>query len=171
MIGKIDVRQIIKDHVRTLTDENTKRTSRGDCILFFGLPILAAVALIAPKLIFGKTMGTVLITALAIFAGLLFNLLLLIFDIGNKPRPKEEKLSPIKIRFLREIYSNIAYAILTALVTIVLLLIHIGLVALQFTLVMYVTAFLVYILTGNFVLTLLMVLKRVHKLLAEEFNA
>ena len=169
MIGKIDVRQIVSDHFSTLTNENTKRTSFADCVLFFALPTAVAAGLISFHLIFGRTIGGVLITALSIFAGLLFNLLLLIFDIGNKPRAQQEKLSPIKIRFLREIYSNISYSILIALLTIVVLLIHFGFLVLGIRPSMYLTAFLVYAMTGNFVLTLLMVLKRVHKLLAEEF--
>jgi hypothetical protein len=169
MIGKINVSQIITDHVCTLTDQNTKKTSKSDCVLFFGLPILIAAVLVGLKLVFGKAISGVLITSLAIFAGLLFNLLLLIFDIANKPRPAQAPLSPIKIQLLREIYNNIAYAILIALLTIVLSLIHFGLVALNLKPEAYATAFSIYACTGNFVLTLLMVLKRMHKLLREEF--
>lgn len=170
MIGKIDFRAVVRDHFATLVNENTQRQSGADFILFYLVPIVLAMALLHSHLIFGKTMGNVLITALAVFAGLLFNLLLLIFDIANKPRPDSDKLTPNKIRFLKEIYSNIAYAILISLLTIIVVLVHFLFFTLSFKSGLFFSAFLVYILTGNFVLTLLMVLKRIHILLRTEFN-
>jgi hypothetical protein len=170
MIGKIDVRQIVADHFATLVDENTKQRSGLDFNLFVTVPILVASALLFFDLILGKSISNVLITALAVFAGLLFNLLLLIFDIANKPRPEGERLNALKLRFLKEIYSNIAYAILIALLTIVILLIHFLFLSLNNRAGQVFAAFTVYILSVNFVLTLFMVLKRIHILLATEFK-
>jgi hypothetical protein len=170
MIGKIDVRQIVIDHFATLVDEDTKRQSGLDFTLFFILPLCVASVLIFFNLILGKSIGNVLITALAVFAGLLFNLLLLIFDIANKPRPESERLNELKIRFLKEIYSNIAYAILIALLTIVILLLHFLFLSLNTRAGLVFSAFIIYGLCGNFVLTLFMVLKRIHILLATEFK-
>jgi hypothetical protein len=171
MIGKVDFRAVIKDHYETLTDENANTLSGWDFILFYLVPICVACVLIGFHLIIGKGMTNVLITALAIFAGLLFNLLLLIFDIANKPRPEELKLSSNKKRFLKEIYSNIAYAILISLITIIILLAHYGFLTMGWNLAQHLSVFIVYFLFGNFVLTLLMVLKRIHILLATEFSA
>ncbi len=170
MIGRVNCWAIVRDHFATLVDENTRKTSGPDFVVFYLLPIAAGAILIAFNLILGKTMSNVLITALAVFAGLLFNLLLLIFDIANKPRPEKEKLTADKIRYLKEIYSNIAYAILIALLAIVVILAHLLFFSLHIKLAFSMTAFLVYILFANFLLTLLMVLKRVHVLLGTEFR-
>lgn len=171
MIGKIDVRQIVADHFATLVDEDRPKQQSGlDFFLFVILPILAATALLYFDLILGKSIGNVLITALAVFAGLLFNLLLLIFDIANKPRPENERLDDLKRRFLREIYSNIAYSIFIALLTIVILLIHFLFLSLNSRSGFVFSAFVIYFLCGNFILTLFMVLKRIHILLATEFK-
>lgn len=171
MIGKIDFRAILKDHCRTLDDQNTGKISGPDVVLFFLLPILASALLVGFNLILGKNTGNVLITALAVFAGLLFNLLLLIFDVTNKPRPDSEKLNAFKLKYLKEIYSNIAYAILIALVTIVVVLLHFLFITLSFRAGFIFSAFSIYALTANFVLTLFMVLKRVHILLGAEFKS
>lgn len=173
MIGKIDFRAIVSDHYRTLTNENARgegKQSGLDFILFYLVPVIVAAAAIGFHLILGKNMGNMLITALAVFAGLLFNLLILIFDITNKPRPDGTTLTKDKIRFLNEIYSNIAYAILISLLTIVIVLIHYLFLTLNLNFGFYISAFVVYFLCGNFVLTLFLVLKRVHKLLDTEFQ-
>jgi hypothetical protein len=170
LIGKIDFRAVVRDHYATLVDENSGKVSGPDFVLFYLVPIAVASTLIAFHLILGKSMGNVLITALAVFAGLLFNLLLLIFDIANKPRTEEQRLTDLKIRYLKEIYSNIAYSILISLLTITVVLVHLLFFTLRIESASYLTAFAIYALSGNFVLTLLMVLKRIHILLATEFK-
>jgi hypothetical protein len=121
-----------------------------------------------------KDLVNVLVTALSVFAALLFNLLLLIFDIIRKSK-NEPDTQDIKLGLLKEIYANISYSIFVSIVSIMVLLvpllnIDIPRIASISMHVDKVVSFIIYFLIGNFVLTLLMILKRVHVLLTEEFK-
>jgi hypothetical protein len=66
MISKINILDIIRDHLRTLVHEHNGKTSVGDYLLFFGLPIIVAALLLWLKGVFGPNVGGVLITAFSI---------------------------------------------------------------------------------------------------------
>jgi hypothetical protein len=162
---KINVGAIVKDHCATLVHEHNGKPSLVDYFLFYGVPIIAAVLLVFFKGVFGKTVGGILITSFSVFAALLFNLLLLVYDLVKKP-----EASNLKRRYLRQIYSNISYSILAAIGLIVLLLLYFVALSFPYMKPRIVIAFLVYVLAANFILTILMVLKRVHVLFSEEFK-
>lgn len=164
---KINTTGIVKDHLRTLVHEHSGKLSVSDLVLFYGTPLITAFLLVWFKGAFGKTIGGVLVTSFSVFAALLFNLLLLIYDIVRK---SDNALSAVKSKFLGQIYHNISYAILTAISTIVLLLGYFVALALPSTKARVVLAFLVFALAANFILTILMILKRVHVLLSKEFE-
>lgn|SRR5574341_829090 len=165
MITKIDIRDIIRDHFATLTDNESGRRSIADQFLFFGVPVLGSGALLVLEICPSDTAVNVLITSLSIFAGLLFNLLVLIAGLADRrSAPTGEADSRL---MMRSIYSNIAYALLVSLVTLVPL----GFYAMTVdATVRTVLAGVAYFLLGHFMLTLLMVLKRMHALLSHEFS-
>jgi hypothetical protein len=167
MTSKINIMKIIGDHTATLRYEHNQRASMPDFIFFYGLAVLLGAVLIYLNIIPTKDIVGVLITSFSVFAALLFNLLILVYDIVKKESEKQT-LVGLKARFLKELYSNVSYAILVSVIAIVFL------VALYMadghTRTQYVLGFLMYSLSIHFVLTMLLILKRVHTLLSKEFD-
>lgn len=168
MINKINVYDIVRDNYRTLVHDSDGSRSDWDIAMFVGVPLIASAALLFVKGVFGQNIGGVLITAFSIFAALLFNLLLLVYDIVKK---SEKAATGLKARFLKQVYSNISYSVFISIALIVILLAYF--VVMSSPRLIYVKnglAFLVYFLSANFILTMLMILKRVHILLSKEFE-
>ncbi len=165
MLSKIDIRDIVRDHLATLVDYRTQKASRPDYVLFFFVPAVAAATLMYLKVRLTDAAVNVLITALSIFAGLLFNLLVLIASLVDK-RSAPTGASDAR-QVMRSIYANIAYSLLVSLLT----LLPLGVFAtLKDGLTKNSAMALSYYLIGHFALTLLMVLKRMHVLLSFEFR-
>lgn len=165
MINKINVYNIIRDNFRTLVHDSDGTRSDGDIVLFVVVPLIASAALLSLKGVFGQTTSGVLITAYSIFAALLFNLLLLVYDIVKK------SASSLKSRFLKQVYSNISYSVFISILLIAILLAYyVSMSSPRLIYAKYALAFFVYALTANFLLTMLMILRRVHILLSKEFE-
>ena len=162
MFSKINLSNIIKDHISTLRDHQTNKYYPPDFFLFFILPIFVAAGasfLLCP--ITGNVLD-ILVTSMSIFAALLFNLLLLVYDAIRK----EENSKTLRHKFLKEIFSNISFSVLISVITIIFLLIF-PLFSKIF-LIPTILTFLIYYLVTLFILTLLMILKRTHVLLTTE---
>jgi O-antigen/teichoic acid export membrane protein len=166
MLGRINVGRIVKDHLATLRNDVTGERMRSDYFVFFGLPLLVAFFLVfVLNLSLDQGAVGILVTSLSVFAALLFNLLLLIYDVVRKI---ERRRQGLKERFLSQIYSNISFAILVSIVSIIVLLVaYFDLDGSWFA---PAASFFVYYLVTLFVLTLFMILKRVHILLKLEFE-
>lgn len=174
LITKINLSTILKAHLSTLVDSSTKerKGSLGDKVLFFLAP--AVVSALASLLFIpsDKNIIGILITSLSIFAGLLFNLLVLVMQIIEKRKGKTDF-----IRIQKDTYANIAYAILVSITASAILLIPYfiestnarvtanGDVFITF----YARVFwaVIYFLLLNFGLTMAMVLKRMHVILTK----
>jgi len=167
MFNKIDISNIFNDHIATLVDNSTGERATGDIILFFVLPLIPALLMVLYKASLDTNIVSILVTCMSVFAALLFNLLLLIYDIIRKSTNGAGSLDQ-KLRFLKQIYSNISFCILIAILTLILSLSHFIIQEL-FPLRIIVVAFVYYLVTV-FVLTLFMVLKRVHVLLSNEIG-
>lgn len=165
MIEKINISQIVKDHISTLKNYETGKYSFWDFVLFFFVPFLIGGVLVYFRFKLTKEIVNGLVTSLSIFAALLFNLLLLIYDIIRKTE-NSEGINGLKTTFLKQIYSNISFCILIAISTVILLLI--SFLNIEIALLHYILAFFVYYLVSLFILTLFMILKRVHILLSKE---
>ncbi len=169
MFDKINPKNIILDHISTLKDNKTQKTSFGDVFTFFILPlIIGGFLLFVLKIEITDYVINILITSLSIFAALLFNLLLLVYEIVNGKSNKTK----IKSKILKEIYSNISFSIFSSILAVILLLLY----SIVFTYVsekqifILTINFLIYYLTITFLLTLFMILKRIHILLSKEFD-
>jgi hypothetical protein len=84
MIEKINVFRIFKDHITTLKKYDNAKISKRDITLFFVLPILISIILVYMRILLNDNGINILITSFSIFMALLFNLLLLIYDIVCK---------------------------------------------------------------------------------------
>jgi FtsH-binding integral membrane protein len=157
MLNKINCSKILSDHIKTLKYADDNKYSIPDIILFYFAPIAVAGYLYYEGIRLTIEQVNILITVFAIFTGLLLNLLLIVYDIVSK-----NNTTPTKTKFLHEIYSNISYTILLSIITIIVL------IAISFISKITILSALVIALVIHFLLTILMILKRVHILLSKE---
>jgi len=171
MITKINISNIILDHLGTLKNDQGTAYLKADIALFYFVPlILASYLAIGVDIDIGK-FSTTLSAIFSIFAALLFNLLLLIYTIFDKKNEKikndvdYDRKEKIRINLIKEIYSNISYSIFISLICLIFVVLSnnvSGYTEKTFS-------FYTYFFSINFFLTLLMVLKRIHVLLSDEF--
>jgi hypothetical protein len=166
VLDKINIREIISDHLDTLRTYETRKRSIPDLLLFFVAPLVVSVALVRIRPWLTSDLAGVLATSLSVFAALLFNLILLIYDVIDRADASDASRGQ-KGEFLRQIYSNVSFCILVCIMTLLALLVdflHLadcGWFRATITVV-------IYYLVGVFILTLFMVLKRIHILLRRE---
>jgi hypothetical protein len=170
-LEKISVRDIVADHADTLRDYGTGRISVADALLFFGIPIAIGVAAIWAGIRIRVSAVSAILTASAIFIGLLPNLLILVltFLMNLKGDPSDQALRTRK-QLMREITAHVSFsfvlslAVASAATTALLLLPddnHPVGPALTFILVAGSVALL---------LALLMLIRRMHVLVVTEFD-
>lgn len=169
LIVKINVSSIVLDHLGTLKEIDSQSPSKYDLSLFFVFPLLISILFSVLNIRLDKDLVSILINVFAIFAGLLLNLLILMYDVISKQsgsNSKEEK-DKIKFRLLKEIYYNISFGIFLSLVIVVILSISMIFLSKPFNSFL---SFVVFALSILFVLTLLMILKRIHSLLSYDIE-
>lgn len=161
MLSKINISDIIINHTATLKNDNTKKTGIDDYFTFLLIPIILTSILLYFKVVLSDEALNIVITTLSIFVGLLFNVIVLIFDIIKRDSTKK-----VKNVVLKELLANISFTILISIIAIiftVLTFINNDVAKMVFT-------GLVYFLLSIFVFTVLMVLKRMHKLFNNEID-
>ena len=169
MFVKISVFHIIQDHLSTLRvyrGGNAKKISVSgwDIFLFYVVPLFAAIVIYFwGNLSLDDEVISTLITSLSIFAALLFNLLILIYDIITK-REHSKRMT----EFLREIYANVSYSVLISVLSVVAVLC--GLLHFSAKWAVIGINLVGFYLVTHFILTLFMILKRTHALLAAEMR-
>lgn len=163
---KIDISQIIIAQIRTMRDNRTQKLSAADLLLFYGLPLLLSG--IAPyfRWRFNADVLNALLTAFSIFAGLLLNLLILVYTFSSQTE-HPTALAKTRTALIKELHDNVAYSILLSIVIVVVTMISVAYLKMKET--PSAPAFTVWWLSGviifftlNFVLTLLMILKRIY---------
>lgn len=178
MFEKINPSRIIIAHLGTLRHAGKKQISKSDVFLFFGLTLAMALTLFYFGFQLSAAAVGVLVTALSVFAGLLLNVLLLIYDImsksptaheraNNSKTQKEEQMDSLKATILLETYHNISFAIFLAVATLSFLVFTVFIPE-RWDSIKEFASILVFWLVLVFLTTLLMILKRVHGLLSKE---
>lgn len=181
MFNQINIKKIIDDHFKTIINPTLLI-----CTLLFSSFFITFVT----KPI-NKDLINVLITAYSIFVGLMFNLLLLVFDIiknlkdcnsiyddnGNKIQSRVDLLN-LKKEFTKEIYKNISFAILMSISLVVLLMFYSLSPKFNFhqfisvddlkNIIKFSLTWIVYFMSSLFLYTLYLILKRIHFLLIKE---
>jgi hypothetical protein len=172
-MNKINVFRIIKCHFETLRDHSTGKLSWADVAFFFLLPL--AAALIGWHYGWGLYVDALnaLIGAFTIFAGLLLNLLILIYTF-SAATSHSNVLARTKTRFVKELHDNIAFSVLVSISIVIATLVGVAQLKMKDPQNPVHTGpiltFILIYLTANFVLTLLMILKRIHILLSIEIE-
>lgn len=173
MLTKINILKIISDHFGTLKNFQTGKISLRDVFLFYALPVLVSVFLLSTDFKLKDGLVEILITSFSIFTALLFNLLLLTFDIVREKleitpgkENKDKRYYEIKKELLKEAYANISYSIFVSILGLLFLLLsQIDMCQLCRT----VICGIIYFICFNFILTLFLILTRIHTLLSNEF--
>jgi hypothetical protein len=171
LLDKISVRPIISDHADTLRDYGTGKRSIFDVCLFFGLPIAVAVVAVWTGIRIRVSAVTAILTASAIFVGLLPNLLILVltFLMNTKGDPSDPVLQ-LRKRFMREIAAHVSFSFVLSLA---LVSIATGaLIALpkDESPIGAVPTFLLVLGCVALLLTMLMLIRRMHALVVSEFD-
>jgi fatty acid desaturase len=169
VLDKIDVRKIIAGHVETFRDYATKERSRSDLILFLGTPLVVMAAALWWHFDFSVSVVNSLLSAFSIFAGLLFNLLVMVLSFlqAGRGNNSERQLS-IRREVLRQITANLSFSILTSLAIIILAIVALALVPKGEDYIPRWGTAVILVGSVNFGLTLLMVLKRMYDLMINE---
>mgnify|MGYP001792486391 FL=1 len=93
MFTRLNVRVILADHLKTLRSHRTGKIRASEFFLFFVLPMFIALVAVYPlQVLLTENLVNLLITVFSIFAGLLFNLLILVFEIADKESDKAKSL-------------------------------------------------------------------------------
>lgn len=123
MIPLIDVGLVVKEHYRTLS-EDANWLVIG--LLFFIVPAVFVVVFLWAGFRLTATPVNALITAFSIFAGLLFNVVFILFHILGKIRADNVEERRQK-KLLQHLYANTLYALLlSALVLAILVILILG---------------------------------------------
>lgn len=175
MSSKINVFEIVMGHVKTLQDPSGKALI-SDYFTFFAVPALVAFLGVYLKFTLNKDVSSLLVNFGSIFTALLLSVLVLVYDQESKIDGGKEKdpLYTPKKKLLSQLYYNISYSVVCSILLVVFCLLNsiiygdansdsskieniwFGLFAL--------TPITVFI-TSNLVLTIIMIVKRMHTLL------
>lgn len=174
---KIDVRHIVAAHLGTLTNARTGKLSATDILTFYVLPGIIAAFIAFDSEQFPETFYGLAISVFAIFAALLFSVQIALFSILQRDMSAKKSVSEAKARagledrvdqrreLIREVNANISYLILIACLGVAMLL--------AFSLTSHLAierSIASTFLVCHFVLTVLLVIARVHTLFDEEYR-
>lgn len=188
MSSKINVWSIVTGHINTLVDSSKDqvKVSLTDYITFYGIPLIVAVVFSAVGIKVTTEANSLLVNFGAIFTALLLSVLVLVYDQGEKlrylshnqgdrPNPNSHNIE-LKKKLLEQLYFNICYAIVVSVILVFLCLIYTFLpdkacmlsfrsYSFNLDLKLYLASPLILVVVMNLLLTILMVVKRMHTLL------
>ena len=175
---RINPSAVWKGHLSTLHAHEQTKIRPKDIATFYVLPVVIAVALWVAQPTLSTDFVTASLTGLAILFGFLLNLQMLVVgtldDLVSKipvgkPATVEQKL---RITLLKETHLNNSYAVMVAFTLIVVLLMQYVHVEYHWPIDVRVLAWIgalsVYTLITHFLLTMLLVVNRVHKALSKQ---
>ena len=171
-MSKINIMAIVSSHVGTLRNYRTGKISASDFFVFAIVPLAVAGVTGWYGISFTTDVLNGLLQAFSIFAGLLLNLLVLVCGFsGTSKFSGTDQASAERRVFLSEVNDNLSFSIVVSLAVVVLCVAVLGLEARKPDWARHpLITSIVVALVGNFVLTLLLVLKRVHALLSDDFK-
>ena len=178
MSSKINVKEIIWGHINTLSDAQVRK-SLWDLFTFFFVPALLAVAGAFLGFKLSDNAASLLVNFGAIFTALLLSVLVLVYEQENKIKLRE-KVDPLfsaKKTLLDQLYYNICYSVLASIFLVGLcfaasligkkvlkLLVCESFYSIDVS--MYFLSPLVIFVTVNLMLTIVMIVKRMHAMLS-----
>lgn len=182
MLPKINVSGIVLQHFETLKSHKTKKRTWNDRVTFFIIPSIVSVGFIYQNYKLDKDSLDVMIATLSILAGFSFNLQAIVFGYRDKIERSITNEDSIKNIYIKQIHSNISFSIINALASILLLFINrltfsFAEITFQFLEIAYTinfikvsVQFILYFSLIFYLLTLLMIVKRLNLLFNKEFD-
>lgn len=177
MSSKVNVSAIIMGHIGTLCDPSGKR-SIGDYVTFFLVPCCFAGLGVWAGYNLNKDVSSMLVNFGAIFTALLLSVLVLVYDQESKLNALAsiDPLYAPKKELLGQLYYNICFSILSSIVLVALCFVHSVVVRLaldvvwgestyHFSYAKYLITPIVIFVTANLLLTIVMIVKRLHAML------
>lgn len=167
MIRMIDLIPIVKDHFNTLRSHSTNKIMWGEVVFFYGTPIALGGAGMALNWQIGGVDN--ILAAFAILTGLLFNLLVLLFDVAAKAAQGIEGTSPrnVRLKLAKHLQANVTYSLLVALIATSILGVSAGM---DIDKVNRWVSGALLILLANFTLNLLMIMRRIRSAFLTSFS-
>lgn len=191
MSAKINVTEIILGHIDSLRISPQSGFNISDVVVFFVMPALIAVLGICLDFKISEAFGGILVNFGSIFTALLLSVLVLIYEQENKIDDKKDEidrrnsemnggnpLPPVpffneKKKLLRQLYCNICYCIIGSIILVVVATLDSVVkidsfnlyVTHQFNIDTDVFAPIAVFVSINLVLTIVMIVKRMHALL------
>lgn len=170
---KIGFGNIISDHIATLQNAKTGRVSAIDIAVFYGAPLVLAVLVYLDHFEFSGDVFSQSIAVFSIFSALLFSVQVALFGIYTKKREEADEFSEAfskkrldaRRELVRETNANISYLIVLSLLSVTVFLFAFSIKIFD----RYEPAIAVFLYL-HFVLTLLMIIKRVHALFDKEYR-
>ena len=117
IIEKIDVSALVRAHRATLVSEQDGRVLGRDRFLFYAFPVLSGIGFAFLVGLNTPALQTT-VTALSIFSGLLLNMLVVMFNMAKEP--ERYKYPRDQARLVQQSQANIAYCIIVGVGLIVL---------------------------------------------------
>lgn len=161
MVPLVGISVIIEKHFQTLKEDANCLWQLG---LFFVIPGLTAAILLYLNKGLTNNSANALITAFSIFTGLLLNVILIIFAILDRSI-KPESQGTKKSKLLHHLYANSIYALLISVLILLVLIITVIWDDWNNTSLIFIASAIVYFVVAHFVMTLLMIFRRLYVLL------
>jgi len=166
-LSKVDVTPIVRGHLDTLVNARTGKPTFAERMFFFGLPLILGLALCVLRFAFRLDAVNGFLNSFAILTGLLLNLLVLVFSLSATA----ERSQVVRRQILKEVFTNVCYCILLAIGVVSTALVDLGYMkSVNGASTGPTSTFLLSALTMHFVISLLMVMKRMFKLISSEFD-
>lgn len=163
MSKKVNIWGLLRDHHQTFSD-NEEYVPWIDLLTFYFFPLCIAILSIYWQANMTDRTAEIITSACSVFVGLLFSVLLLIYDKINKIKESnsEKDRYVIQLKLLNEMYLNTSFTMVLSLVLIFFCILHIATKTplLQITITGVVIFFCL-----NSLLTILMIIKKLHHLL------
>lgn len=190
---KIKIKDIIKEHLKTLYDAKNK-TNRihlykdiyimpDDLFTFFILPLIISLILVFLGGLLNIDISNALLTAMTILTPFLLSLLILVYDMSQKlGRIKDNRSYFRRLKLLKEMKANISFSILMTLLSVIPLILYslfgkgvkiFGMFLFPYEIGLFfvgVGSFFTYFLIGVSIMTLLMILYRLNRMIDESFE-
>ncbi|MCG8611861.1 MAG: hypothetical protein MI864_15140 [Pseudomonadales bacterium] len=166
MSSKINLKNIVFGHFKTLVDSGRSKISFSDIFTFFIIPATLSGVGVFFSFNLSKDFISLLVNFGAIFTALLLSVLVLVYDQENKiDSIDNQALKAVKKNLLKQLYFNICYCIAASVVLVVACLFHSVIESVSSGINIFATAPLIIFVVSNLVLTILMIVKRMHVLL------
>lgn len=169
-MNKINVLPLAKQHVDTLRDYGAPSRSPVDFILFFVVPVSVGAAITWLGFGFRTDAVNGFLSTFAILVGLLLNLLVLVLTVAIAQAPVSAD-AKMRRTLLQEIFVNICFAVLVSLVVVATALIALAYMRSEpGARTGKIATFILTSFTVNFILTLLMIIKRMYAAMSKELG-